>query len=160
MSVANRIAVMNHGRIEQADSPARVYDRPATLFVNSFVGAANLLHGKIVGSSAGRCTVDLDVGATLAVAARRALPLGRRVVVSVRPEHLVLFPAAAPDRWAVELRARTEVGAMLREELCAADGTELTRVSARTPDGAGSAGAGRFACGLHHADCANLFLVD
>ena len=39
MSISDRIAVMNRGRIEQLDEPLAVYDRPATLFVNAFVGS-------------------------------------------------------------------------------------------------------------------------
>ncbi len=46
MSLADRIAVMHRGRVEQFASPVEVYDRPRTLFVNSFVGTANLLAGR------------------------------------------------------------------------------------------------------------------
>src|SRR5207247_9181617 len=46
MSVADRIAVMNQGRVEQFDSPIAVYDRPATLFVSGFIGTTNLLRGR------------------------------------------------------------------------------------------------------------------
>lgn len=160
MSVADRIAVMHHGRVEQIDSPAHVYDRPATLFVNGFVGATNLLAGRVADRSAGRCAVDLDVGATLSVAERHHLPVGRRVVVSVRPEHLMLFPSPAPGRWPVELRARTVIGGTLREELRAGDGTDLVRVTARMPDGAAPVQPGPFFCGMRDADCANLFPID
>jgi sulfate transport system ATP-binding protein len=47
MEVADRIVVMNHGRIEQAGSPEAVYAAPATRFVFSFLGAVNLFHGRI-----------------------------------------------------------------------------------------------------------------
>mgnify|MGYP000943713435 CR=1 FL=1 len=45
MSMATRIAVMNHGRIEQVGTPAEMYERPATRFVAGFVGTANILEG-------------------------------------------------------------------------------------------------------------------
>jgi putative spermidine/putrescine transport system ATP-binding protein len=48
MSISDRIAVMNRGRIEQLDEPLAVYDRPATLFVNCFVGSCSLLAGRVV----------------------------------------------------------------------------------------------------------------
>src|SRR5229473_2581028 len=48
LSMADRIAVMNRGRIEQVASPTEIYDRPATLFVNQFVGTANLLPGELL----------------------------------------------------------------------------------------------------------------
>ena len=47
MEVADRIVVMNHGRIEQVGSPAEIYDHPATPFVMSFVGAVNVLPGQV-----------------------------------------------------------------------------------------------------------------
>src|SRR5215475_5744847 len=50
LSMADRIAVMNHGRIEQVASPTEIYDHPATLFVNQFVGTTNLIPGKLVES--------------------------------------------------------------------------------------------------------------
>src|ERR1051325_47986 len=46
LSMADRIAVMAHGRIEQVSSPTEIYDRPATLFVNQFVGTTNALVGE------------------------------------------------------------------------------------------------------------------
>ena len=46
LSMADRIAVMNRGRIEQVASPTEIYDQPATLFVNQFVGTTNLLAGQ------------------------------------------------------------------------------------------------------------------
>ena len=47
LSMADRIAVMNGGRVEQLSSPTDVYDRPQTLFVNQFVGTTNLLQGEL-----------------------------------------------------------------------------------------------------------------
>ena len=46
MSVADRIAVMNKGRVEQFDTPATIYDRPQTLFVNDFIGTTNVFSGE------------------------------------------------------------------------------------------------------------------
>ena len=50
MSVADRIAVMNKGTVEQFDTPVAIYDRPQTLFVNGFIGTTNLLPGKVAGA--------------------------------------------------------------------------------------------------------------
>ena len=47
LSMADRVAVFNQGRLEQFGTPNDIYDRPASLFVNSFVGTANLLPGKV-----------------------------------------------------------------------------------------------------------------
>src|SRR5256712_6512857 len=53
LSMADRIAVMTRGRIEQISSPTDIYDRPATLFVNQFVGTTNVLTGEVAESNAG-----------------------------------------------------------------------------------------------------------
>ena len=47
MSMADRIAVMEHGRVHQFGRPVEVYDQPSNLFVNQFLGAANLIAGRI-----------------------------------------------------------------------------------------------------------------
>ena len=46
LEVADRVAVMNHGRIEQVGTPEEVYDHPATSFVYNFLGNVNLFHGR------------------------------------------------------------------------------------------------------------------
>jgi hypothetical protein len=53
----------------------------------------------------------LDAGAVLTVPAPVAPPVGSRVIVSARPEHLCLHEASHPERWPVELRPRMPVGA-------------------------------------------------
>jgi len=78
--------VMAHGRIEQVSSPTEIYDRPATLFVNRFVGATNVLTGEIAKQGAA-ARVRLS-GATIDVPPELSLPNGAKVAVSIRPEHL------------------------------------------------------------------------
>ena len=70
LSMADRIAVMNRGRIEQVASPTDIYDHPATLFVNQFVGTTNLIPGKLVGVDAGGCDVRAAGGMLRAAPAR------------------------------------------------------------------------------------------
>ena len=48
MGVADRIAVMNAGRVEQLDTPVNIYDRPASLFVSGFIGTTNQLSGRVL----------------------------------------------------------------------------------------------------------------
>ena len=90
MTLADRIVLMNNGRVEQIGTPEDVYDAPATLFVAGFVGASsmNLVPGRI--ESDGRCC-NLVLGEH----ARLALPMerfggmaGRSVTAGLRPEHL------------------------------------------------------------------------
>jgi putative spermidine/putrescine transport system ATP-binding protein len=86
LSMADRIAVMNRGRIEQVASPTDIYDHPATLFVNQFVGTTNLLPGRIAGSDASGTDVELASGSLRA--APGSLAKGEDVLVAVRPEQL------------------------------------------------------------------------
>lgn len=64
MTLADRIAVMNRGVIEQLDTPARVYDEPGTLFVGTFVGSVNQLPGSLLEPAASNGTVTVKVGGT------------------------------------------------------------------------------------------------
>lgn len=83
LTLADRVAVMRAGRIEQVASPERIYGQPATLFVATFVGVANLVPADIRGGSA-----DTRLGPLRVDPATRD---GAAVVV-VRPEHLDLEP--------------------------------------------------------------------
>jgi putative spermidine/putrescine transport system ATP-binding protein len=90
MSMADRIAVMNRGRVHQFAPPVEVYDRPADVFVNSFIGSTNLLPGTMRGAA-----VELADGATIQLPQARGMADGAPVWVSVRPELWRL--EAAPD---------------------------------------------------------------
>jgi spermidine/putrescine transport system ATP-binding protein len=83
MTMADQIAVMNHGRIEQLGPPSELYEWPATAFVAGFLGISNLLPGVVEGPGA----VRLDMGATV-----QAKVDGRsgRVSAGVRPEKIKL----------------------------------------------------------------------
>jgi len=96
LSMADRIAVMNRGRIEQVASPTDIYDRPATLFVNQFVGTTNLLPGRIVASGAVRTEIAV-AGGVLRISPAE-FPEGASVVVSVRPEQWRIAPDEASGR--------------------------------------------------------------
>jgi spermidine/putrescine transport system ATP-binding protein len=85
MTMADAIAVMNGGRIEQLGAPRELYERPRTAFVAGFLGVSNLLHGVVSGAG----TVRLDGAGEVRVTAE--LPdAGARVAVGVRPEKLSL----------------------------------------------------------------------
>jgi putative spermidine/putrescine transport system ATP-binding protein len=102
LSMADRVAVMSRGRIEQVSSPVDIYDRPRTLFVNAFVGATNVLPGAFIRDESGRPAVRLKGGATLPVAADAPFDPGASVVVSIRPEQLRMEAASCPPPQAGE----------------------------------------------------------
>ena len=90
MTMADAIAVMNRGRIEQLGTPAELYERPRTRFVAGFLGSSNLLHGVV----SGRHTVRVEGAGEVRVGGE--LPSeGSAVAVGVRPEKLRLGEASA-----------------------------------------------------------------
>src|SRR5215471_5199951 len=91
MSVADRVVVMNKGRIEDMGPPARVYLRPGSLFTASFMGESNILKGEVVEATPGSVWVRTPVG-TLAVPAHAAI--GEAVTLSIRPEQLLIGSAS------------------------------------------------------------------
>ena len=91
MTMADRIVVLNQGRIEQVGTPLELYDRPVTLFVASFIGSPtiNLLAGT-VRADARQITLDADSGLQLPLPAAAAALDGQRLTAGFRPEALVL----------------------------------------------------------------------
>jgi multiple sugar transport system ATP-binding protein len=92
MTLGQRIAVFNQGRIEQCGTPLSLYDRPANRFVAGFLGSPsmNFLHAQAVGPQALRVA-----GAVLSWGGP-SLPVGEPLVAGIRPEHLALaVPGAA-----------------------------------------------------------------
>lgn len=93
MTLADRIVVLNGGRIEQVGAPMELYDHPANLFVAGFIGSPkmNLLAVTLVEASATGAVVQVEGGQTLRVAvdATSARP-GDKATLGVRPEHLEL----------------------------------------------------------------------
>ena len=92
LTLADRIIVMNRGRVEQDGSPFDVYSNPKSLFVADFIGQANVIYGKAEEVKAYEVVIHLENGARLTA---RRLPQnefqsGKRVAVIARPESLAL----------------------------------------------------------------------
>ncbi|GAA4081033.1 ABC transporter ATP-binding protein [Streptomyces shaanxiensis] len=85
LTMSDRIAVMNEGRIEQCGTPEDIYEHPATRFVASFMGTSNLMTGTYRDGE-----VALEKGPALAVGPRTDIADGSAVSVSVRPEKIWL----------------------------------------------------------------------
>jgi len=83
LTMSDRIAVMNRGRVEQVAVPEEVYNRPATTFVAGFIGVSNLMPATVTGSQ----EVKLDQGATIATSTD-GFATGDRCHAVVRPEKL------------------------------------------------------------------------
>jgi sulfate/thiosulfate transport system ATP-binding protein len=87
MEVADQIAVMNHGVIEQLGRPEEIYNRPRTEFVAGFIGVSNLMPGSVAAVNGQQVEVRLDSGPTVRASADGVVAGGRANIV-VRPEKL------------------------------------------------------------------------
>lgn len=97
LTMSDRIAVFNRGRIEQIGTPRDIYDRPATRFVAEFVGETNLISGTVESRSLESAFVRLDDGKGIQVPAVIPADVGRRVLVSIRPERIALAAQSLGD---------------------------------------------------------------
>ena len=129
--MADRIAVMNKGRVDQFATPEEIYDAPATLFVAGFVGTANLLRGKLR-AGAGGLRVDLGAGGALSLPPGAPRPGDGDVVVVARPEHFRVDPAGGEGLPAT-VRMVLPHGPFVIYELSLADGTPLKVTTGRSP---------------------------
>jgi spermidine/putrescine transport system ATP-binding protein len=92
MTMADTVAVMHRGRIEQLGAPEELYELPRTAFVASFLGQSNLLTGPVVSSTATTVLVDAG-GQRIEVLRARARRHSGTVTIGVRPEKLLLHTA-------------------------------------------------------------------
>ncbi|WP_341719113.1 ABC transporter ATP-binding protein [Micromonospora sp. FIMYZ51] len=93
MTMADTVAVMNAGRIEQLGAPAEIYEFPATAFVANFLGQSNLIAGEVSGSNGDDLLITAH-GARFSVPSARARADQGPVHLGIRPEKLHLASAA------------------------------------------------------------------
>ncbi|MBW9079645.1 sn-glycerol-3-phosphate ABC transporter ATP-binding protein UgpC [Rhizobium pusense] len=89
MTLADRVVVLNHGRIEQQGTPLELYKTPANLFVAAFIGspAMNLIEG-VVDGEGDQPAARLKDGTAIRIAASRKVKRGQPVTIGLRPEHI------------------------------------------------------------------------
>ena len=101
MSLSDRIAVMNHGRVEQLDKPAKIYEAPVSSFVAAFIGDTNFFQGEIVDAEGDYCTIDCPGFGKISAFNDRKLAVGQNVHLSVRPEKIrVTLSPPPPEKGA------------------------------------------------------------
>jgi putative spermidine/putrescine transport system ATP-binding protein len=93
--MSDRIAVFNHGRLEQVGTPSQLYERPMTRFVAEFIGESNIFAG-IAATNADGFSIVTSAGVRLRAVATRPMPADAHVVVSVRPERITLQAGNPP----------------------------------------------------------------
>ncbi len=91
--VASLLVVMNKGRIEQIGTPEQIYDHPETLFVNTFMGRANLFPATVKDDR----HVELSTGETVRRGQGAGFLEGTAVVLTARPEHVTIAPSSDPE---------------------------------------------------------------
>jgi spermidine/putrescine transport system ATP-binding protein len=95
LTMSDRIAVMNHGVVEQVDVPEAVYDRPRTVFVAGFIGVSNLMPGHVTSVDGHGAALRLASGASVETP-RSGLSPGERCYAVVRPEKLQVTKVEEP----------------------------------------------------------------
>jgi putative spermidine/putrescine transport system ATP-binding protein len=129
LSMADRIVVLNRGRVEQIGAPDALYDRPSSLFVNQFIGQANFLAGRLMAPD----RVRLDAGADIALARPATVPVGAPVMVSVRPENITITEPADAGVLSATVRVTLPLGAAEVIEAVAGNGTTIKIHRPRSP---------------------------
>jgi putative spermidine/putrescine transport system ATP-binding protein len=137
LSMADRIVVLNRGHVEQIDTPDALYDRPSSLFVNSFIGHTNFLRATALDSH----RVKLEAGPELTLARPTQHFPGTAVTISIRPENFTVVDPAAHGAIDVSVRVVMPLGASGVIEGVAPSG-EAIKISQARSSAAFKAGPG------------------
>ncbi|MDQ0586275.1 ABC transporter ATP-binding protein [Variovorax paradoxus] len=136
LGMADRVAVLSQGRLEQFAPPSQVYDTPASYFVNQFVGTANVLPGTLEASADEGATVRLDNGTLLSTrpvgASASPSSAGSKVVACVRPENMRLCDEVAGALEGV-VELGMPLGATIVHEIRTTGGLRLKLSEPRAP---------------------------
>ncbi|HXV23097.1 MAG TPA: ABC transporter ATP-binding protein [Alphaproteobacteria bacterium] len=129
LTMSDRVALINQGRIEQLGRAEELYERPASRFVAEFIGESNLVEGRIDrGNSDGYDVLVTDSGIRLPAAGLPPSQSSGRALLVLRPEKIALLPIANPCRGAVRgtVRELTYVGDFTRYRVELDDGAVIT----------------------------------
>ena len=88
LTISDRIAVMNEGRIEQADTPEQLYEAPASTFVANFIGESNIISGKIIRRNASSFIMTNKRALEIEVPIAEGCKAGSQVDLVIRPERI------------------------------------------------------------------------
>jgi putrescine transport system ATP-binding protein len=94
MTMADRIAVMSHGKVVQVATPAEIYEAPNSRFVADFIGDVNIFDGKVTTSGNGAIEIAVESGFSIRVATTEPPAAGNTVGFAIRPEKIRVTRAA------------------------------------------------------------------
>lgn len=132
LTMSDRIAVINKGKIEQLGDATEIYHYPKTNFVANFIGQANILKAKLLDRAGNQGRVTLEEGTVLRVNMENLPPNAIEALVSIRPEKIHLQKAKPQGDNILEVEVQEEIfkGAMDQMLLVTNSGLELTAVVA------------------------------
>ncbi len=127
LTMSDRIAIINQGRIEQLGNATEIYHRPKTAFAADFIGQANLLSGTIILRNHAMVRVRLDSGLELMVSSVDVPPTATKALISIRPEkiHIGRIPAPAENVFQARIEEEIFQGATDQLRLITDQGTKL-----------------------------------
>ena len=97
LTMSNRIAVFNDGKVQQLSSPDKLYEEPVNSFVAEFIGENNTFSGTIMDVSGKTCKVKLNSGAEILANPISVKTKGEKTTVSLRPERALINPTSSMD---------------------------------------------------------------
>src|SRR5262245_11045399 len=138
LTMSDRIAVMNRGKVEQLGTPEELYERPTTRFVADFSGTTNLLSGadEAADGAVGTALVRLEGGDSCVVSGP-GLAIGRTVELSVRPESVVISASngtapAGPDPIRGTVEQVAYLGGNVQYQVRTNGGLSITALAPKT----------------------------
>ncbi|NIY96100.1 ABC transporter ATP-binding protein [Salipiger sp. HF18] len=136
LTMSDRVAVFNDGRIQQLAPPDELYEAPQNSFVAQFIGENNTLEGVVKEISGDRCTVQLDGGEMIDARPVNVSKVGDRTRVSIRPERVELDPQLGDESHTLKATVKEFIymGDIFRTRLSVAGNDEFVIKTRNRPD--------------------------
>lgn len=133
LSMADRIAVMSQGLVQQFGTPTEIYDRPSCAFVSQFVGTSNLIPATLMGWQAdGTGVMDIEPGSSLSVLPQTEPTVGKLLNLSIRPENLRIFTEPGVHRLAGTIEVVLPLGSTIVYDIRTISGIGVKVTQPRT----------------------------
>jgi putrescine transport system ATP-binding protein len=88
MTMSDRIAVMDHGKLVQVGPPGEIYEQPNSKYVADFIGDINLMEGRVTGRTGSTVEIETETGRRLVVDSAEEVAVGQTASIAVRPEKM------------------------------------------------------------------------
>ncbi len=131
LTMSNRIAVFNEGRIQQLASPDILYEQPENSFVAQFIGENNRLNGEVVSLDGDHCTVKVHGDQIVHAKAVNIEGIGKPTSLSIRPERIVVNPSAGsvPNTFEARIEELIYHGDHIRISASLCNSTFITKMA-------------------------------